>query len=62
MSDGLAQPQRALAFLTILIAVAMSVIDSAVVNIALPRISVDLAVNPERAIWVVNAYNLAITV
>jgi hypothetical protein len=34
MSDGLAQPQRALAFLTILIAVSMAVIDSSVVNIA----------------------------
>jgi len=62
MSDGLAQPQRALAFLTILIAVSMSVIDSSVVNIALPTISDDLAVAPERAIWVINAYNLAITV
>ena len=62
MSDGLRQPERALAFLTIAIAVSMSVIDSAVVNIALPTISADLAVAPARSIWVVNAYQLAITV
>jgi DHA2 family multidrug resistance protein-like MFS transporter len=40
----------------------MSIIDSAVVNIALPTISVDLDVAPSRAIWVINAYNLGITV
>jgi MFS transporter, DHA2 family, multidrug resistance protein len=62
MSDGLPQPQRGLALLTICIAVAMSIIDSAIVNVALPTISTDLAVTPARSIWVVNAYQLAITV
>ena len=62
MSDGLSQPQRGLALITICIAIAMSVIDSAIVTVALPTISVDLAVTPANAIWVVNAYQLAITV
>jgi DHA2 family multidrug resistance protein-like MFS transporter len=62
MSDGLPQPLRGLALLTIAFSVAMSVIDSAIVNVALPSISTDLAVTPARAIWVVNAYQLAITV
>ncbi len=62
MSDGLPQPQRTLALLTICIAIGMSVIDSAIVNVALPTLSADFAVPPEHAIWVVNAYQLAITV
>ncbi|MGO9742584.1 MAG: MFS transporter [Roseiarcus sp.] len=62
MNDGLENPRRALAFAALAIAVAMTVIDSAIVNVALPTIAADLAVTPERSIWVVNAYQLAITV
>jgi len=40
----------------------MAVLDGAIVNIALPTISGDLGVTPANAIWVVNAYQLAITV
>jgi len=60
--DGLPQPQRMIAFTVLAIAVAMTVVDAAIVNVALPTIAGDLAVRPELAIWVVNAYHLAVTV
>jgi DHA2 family multidrug resistance protein-like MFS transporter len=62
MTDGLPNPQRAFAFLTIGIALTMAVLDSAIVNIALPIIAKELHTSPADAIWVVNAYQLAITV
>jgi MFS transporter, DHA2 family, multidrug resistance protein len=62
MSDGLPQPQRTLALFALAIAISMSVIDGAIVSIALPTISADFAVPPSQAIWVVSAYLLAITV
>ena len=43
MTDGLPNPRRALAFLTLAIAISMTVIDSAIVNVALPKIAADLA-------------------
>ncbi|MCC8392191.1 MFS transporter [Paraburkholderia sp. MMS20-SJTR3] len=62
MTDGLPNPQRALAYLAIAIATMMSVLDTSIVNVALPTICNDLSIAPADAIWVVNAYQLAITV
>ncbi len=62
MTDGLPQPQRLFAFIALAIAITMAVLDSAIVNVALPVIGHDLAVTPAQAIWVVNAYQLAVTV
>ncbi|MCX7373491.1 MAG: MFS transporter [Alphaproteobacteria bacterium] len=42
------------------VGVAMSVLDAAMVNVALPTISRDLAIHPATATWVVNAYQLAL--
>ncbi len=47
---------------TIAIAVAMSVLNSAIANIALPTIAGELGATPAASIWVVNAYQLAVTV
>jgi DHA2 family multidrug resistance protein-like MFS transporter len=47
---------------TIAIAVAMAVLDSAIANIALPTIAQELHATPAASIWVVNAYQLAVTV
>ncbi|HSU07420.1 MAG TPA: MFS transporter [Acetobacteraceae bacterium] len=44
------------------IAVSMSVLDSAIANIALPTIAHELGTTPAASIWVVNAYQLAVTV
>jgi DHA2 family multidrug resistance protein-like MFS transporter len=47
---------------TIAIAVAMSTLDVAIANIALPTIGRELASTPAATIWVVNAYQFAMTV
>lgn len=60
--EGLPNPQRLLAFLTLATAVAMSVLDATIVNVALPAMTRDLAIAPADAIWIVNAFLLAVTV
>lgn len=62
MTDGLPHPQRMLAFAAIALAMCISVLDGAIVNVALPAIGADLKVSAAQSIWVVNAYQLAITV
>jgi DHA2 family multidrug resistance protein-like MFS transporter len=62
MTDGLPQPQRLYAFLAIAIAMTMAVLDSAIVNVALPTIGHELAVTPAETIWIVNAFQLAVTI
>jgi MFS transporter, DHA2 family, multidrug resistance protein len=62
MTDGLPQPQRFYAFLAIAIAMTMAVLDSAIVNVALPTIGQELAISPAQTIWIVNAFQLAVTV
>ena len=59
--DGLPQPQRRWAVLAIALALIMAVLDSAIANIALPTIARDLHVTDADSIWVVNAYQLAVT-
>ncbi len=60
-SDGLAPPQLYWAVLAIALALIMAVLDSAIANIALPTIARDLHVTEAASIWVVNAYQLAVT-
>jgi DHA2 family multidrug resistance protein-like MFS transporter len=62
MTDGLPAPARRRALVTLGIAIAMAVLDGAIANIALPSIARDLQVDPATSIWVVNAYQLAVTV
>jgi DHA2 family multidrug resistance protein-like MFS transporter len=40
----------------------MAVIDGAIANIALPTIAIDMDATPSASIWVINAYQLAVTV
>jgi MFS transporter, DHA2 family, multidrug resistance protein len=61
-ADGLPIPERLFAFLAIAIALTMAVLDSAIVNVALPVLARELQVDPATAVWAVNAYQLAITV
>jgi DHA2 family multidrug resistance protein-like MFS transporter len=58
--DGLPAPRRYWAIAVIILAIVMSVLDSTIVNIALPSIARDFAATPAASIWVVNAYQLAI--
>lgn len=60
--DGLPNPQRILAFLALAFAIGMAVLDGAIVNVALPTLAKELAVSPASAVWVANAYQLAVTV
>ena len=59
--DGLPTPQRYWAATAIWLAMAMTVIDSAIANVALPTIGHDLGASPASSIWVVSAYQIAIT-
>jgi MFS transporter, DHA2 family, multidrug resistance protein len=61
-TDGLPNPRRLLAHLAIATALTMSVLDTTVVNVALPVIARDLAIDPATAIWAVNAYQIAIVI
>lgn len=61
-SDGLPQPQRSLAFATVALTLFVAVLDGAIANIALPPITAELGIRPSDAIWVVNGYQLAVTV
>lgn len=60
--DGLPLPARYWAILTIGLGLTMAVLDGAIANIALPTIARELAVSPAASIWVVNAYQLAVTI
>jgi DHA2 family multidrug resistance protein-like MFS transporter len=61
-ADGLPEPQRNLAILTIALGLTMAVIDGTIANVALPTIAADLNASPAFAIWIVNGYQLAITI
>ncbi len=60
--DGLAIPQRYWAIATIALGLIMAVLDGAIANVALPTIARDLNASPAASVWVVNAYQLAVTV
>jgi MFS transporter, DHA2 family, multidrug resistance protein len=61
-TDGLPSPRRQWAIATIALGLILAVMDSAIANVALPTIAVDLNSEPAHSIWVVNGYQLAITV
>lgn len=57
--DGLPVPQRYRAMAAILLGIALSVLDTTILNLALPDITRHFGASPSAAIWVVNAYQLA---
>jgi DHA2 family multidrug resistance protein-like MFS transporter len=62
VSDGLPVPRRYWAILTIALGLVLAVMDGAIANIALPTIAHDLDASPAFSIWIVNGYQLAITI
>ncbi len=62
MPDGLPIPRRYWSVAAIWLAMTMSVLDGAIANVALPTIARELHASAASSIWVVNAYQLAITV
>jgi DHA2 family multidrug resistance protein-like MFS transporter len=59
---GLPTPQRYWAMLVIALSLTLAVLDSAIANVALPTIARNLNASAASSIWVVNAYQLAITI
>jgi DHA2 family multidrug resistance protein-like MFS transporter len=57
--DGLPPPQRRRAMLVILLGLMVAVLDSTIMNLALPGITHELRASAAEAIWVVNAYQIA---
>ena len=62
LSDGVPTPQRYWAILTIALGLTLAVLDGAIANVALPTIARDLHASAASSIWVVNAYQLAVTI
>jgi MFS transporter, DHA2 family, multidrug resistance protein len=60
--DGLPLPQRNWAIVTIALGIIMAVVDGAIANVALPTIARDLDASPAFSIWIVNGYQLAVTI
>ena len=61
-ADGLPPGRRLLAMLSVGIAVSMAVLDGSIANVALPTIAQQMHATPASAIWVVNSYQLAVTI
>ncbi|WP_313807606.1 MFS transporter [Sphingobium sp.] len=59
-ADGLPAPRRYWVLAGLWIGMAMSVLDSAIVNIALPPMARDLMVSSASTTWIVTAYQIAI--
>src|SRR5271169_614064 len=62
VTDGLPPRQRRRAMLTMTIAMAVSVLDGTIANVALPTIARDLAVTPAASVWVVNSFQIAVMI
>jgi DHA2 family multidrug resistance protein-like MFS transporter len=60
--DGLPLPQRYWAILNLAVGLALSVLDSAIANIALPAIAKEIHASAGDSIWVINAYQLAVVI
>src|ERR1700753_2882201 len=60
--DGVPMPQRMWAILTIGLGLTLAVMDGGIANVALPTIAREVNTSPANSIWVVNAYQLAVTI
>jgi DHA2 family multidrug resistance protein-like MFS transporter len=61
-TDGLPPDRRFLAMLSLGVAVCMAVLDGSIANVALPTIAREMHATPAESIWVINSYQLAVTV
>jgi DHA2 family multidrug resistance protein-like MFS transporter len=59
---GLPTPQRYWAIIVIALGITLAVLDSAIANVALPTIARNLQASASGSIWIVNAYQLSITI
>lgn len=56
--DGLPGPERRLAVLALILGTLMAVVDTTMVNIALPSMAADLGVSASRVVWVTNLFQV----
>ncbi|HEY2708705.1 MAG TPA: MFS transporter [Caulobacteraceae bacterium] len=61
-ADGLHGWERWQAAIAVWLAIAMTVLDTSIANVALPTIAHDFGAAPSESIWIVNAYQLAVVV
>src|SRR4051794_34100228 len=60
--DGLPIPRRYWSAAAIWLALAMAVLDGSIANVALPTIANSLGASAATSVWIVNAYQLTITI
>jgi MFS transporter, DHA2 family, multidrug resistance protein len=60
--QGLSLPQRYWAIAVVALGITLAVLDGAIANVALPTIARNLKATPADSIWIVNAYQLTITI
>jgi DHA2 family multidrug resistance protein-like MFS transporter len=60
--EGLPADKRTIAVITLLIAVGLATLDTAIANTALPVMAHDLNTTPAASVWIVTAYQLAMMV
>lgn len=58
--DGLPMPKRVYAVIAVSLGVTLAVMDTTIVNVALPSIAEVLQLTEADSIWIINAYQLAI--
>lgn len=58
--EGLPWPRRLWAMMTLMTGLTLAVLDATIAHVALPTIARDLDTTPAAAIWIANAYNLAV--
>ncbi len=56
--DGLPGPERLLAVLALVTGTLMAVVDTTMINLALPTIAADLGVSASRAVWITNLFQV----
>ena len=61
-ADGLPAGRRGLALTVLVIGTIMAVLDSSIANVALPTLARELRIDAAQSIWVVNAYQVAVTI
>jgi DHA2 family multidrug resistance protein-like MFS transporter len=62
VEPGIPVPQRYWAIVVIALGITLAVLDGAIANVALPTIARDLHASAAASIWIVNAYQLSITI
>ncbi|MBB2930999.1 MFS transporter [Paraburkholderia silvatlantica] len=62
IETGLPFPQRYYAILVVALGITLAVLDGAIANVALPTIARHLRASAASSIWIVNAYQLSVTI